>query len=93
MSKFNGEEITRIITALNGGINPVGETNADNDRYENLKNLETIIDCLLDDIQSLIPNKNRYEYSVKRAGNEAVEYLREIRERITDWFKEYEVKE
>ena len=41
----------------------------------------------------MIPNKNRYEYSVKRAGNEAVEYLREIRERITDWFKEYEVKE
>lgn len=93
MSKFNGEEITRIITALNGGINPVGETNADNDRYENLKNLETIIDCLLDDIQLLIPNKNRYEYSVKRAGNEAVEYLKEIRERITDWFKEYEVEE
>lgn len=93
MSKFNGEEITKIITALNGGINPVGETNADNDRYENLKNLETIIDCLLDDIQLLIPNKNSYEYSVKRAGNEAVKYLREIRERITDWFKEYEVEE
>lgn len=93
MSGFNVEEITKIIDALNGKINPVGETNADNDRYENLKNLEGIIDWLLDDIQLLIPNKNSYEYSVKRAGNEAVEYLNEIRERITDWFKEYEVEE
>ena len=93
MSKFNSEEIVRIIDALNGGITPVGETNADECSYANLKNLETIIDYLLDNIQLIIPNRNSYEYSVKRIGDEAVTYLRSVRENINEWMKEYGVKE
>lgn len=90
MNKFNSEEIVRIIDALNGGITPVGETNADECSYANLKNLETIIYCLLDDIQFLITSRNSYEYSVKRIGNEAINYLIDVRNRINDWLKEYE---
>lgn len=93
MSKFNGEEIVRIIDALNGGITPVGETNADERSYLNLKNLENIIDCLMDDIQLLIPNRNSYEYSVQLIGNEAVRYLQRVRKNINEWMKEYGVEE
>lgn len=93
MSKFDGEEIVRIIDALNGAIRPIGETNTDNQRYDNLKNLETIIDCLLDDIQLLIPNRSLYEYSMNRIGDEAVEYLQRVRENINEWMKEYGVEE
>ena len=93
MNKFNGEEIVRVVETLNGSIQPVGETNTDNQRFDNLKDLETVIDCLLDDIQLLIPNRNSYEYSVERAGVEAVAYLQRIEQSITDWLKEYEVEE
>ena len=93
MSKFNSEEIVRIIDALNGGITPVGETNADERSYENLKRLENILDELLDSIQWLFPNRNSYEYSVKRIGDEAVTYLRSVRENINEWMKEYGVEE
>ena len=93
MSKFKGEEIIKIIDALNGSISPVGETNVDNQRYDNLKNLENIINCFLDDIQMLIPNRNSYEYSVQRIGNEAVEYLQRVRENINEWMQEYDVEE
>ena len=91
MDKIESETIVRIIDSLNGNVIPVGETNTDNKRFDNLKALEEIIDCLLDDIQMLIPNRNSYEYSVKRAGNEAVEYLQEVRSRINFWMKEYEI--
>ena len=93
MSKFDGEEIVRIIDALNGGITPVGETNTDERSYLNLKNLENIIDCLMDDIQLLIPNRNSYEYSVQLIGNEAIRYLKRVREDISEWMKEYGVEE
>lgn len=91
MDKFDTETIIKIIDALNGSVRPVGETNTDNKRFDNLKALEEIIDCLLDDIQMLIPNRNIYEYSVNRAGNEAVEYLQEVRSRINFWMNDYEI--
>ena len=52
-----------------------------------------IINCFLDDIQMLIPNRNSYEYSVQRIGNEAVEYLQRVRENINEWMQEYDVEE
>ena len=91
MDKIDVETIIKIIDALNGSVKPIGETNADNKRFDSLKALEEIINCLLDDIQVLIPNRNSYEYSVKRAGNEAVEYLQEVRNRINLWMNDYEI--
>ena len=93
MSKFNSEEIVKIVEKLNGNLAPVGETNADERSYENLKRLENILDELLDSIQWLFPNRNSYEYSVKRIGDEAVTYLRSVRENINEWMKEYGVEE
>ena len=93
MSKFSDEEIIKIIESLNGSIEPIGETNTDNQRFENLKNMEKIMNCLLDDIQFLIPRRNSCEYSVQRAGIEAVRYLLDVRENINDWMKEYEVQD
>lgn len=91
MDKIDVETIIKIIDALNGSVKPVGETNEDNKRFDNLKTLEEIIDCLLDDVQMLIPNRNRCEYSMNRVSDEAVGYLREVRSRIDFWMKEYEI--
>ena len=93
MKRLGIEEIVTIVENLNGHLEPIGETNADNISFGNLENLERIIDCLLDDIQLLIPNKDSYEYSVQRIGNEAVEYLQRVRENINEWMQEYDVEE
>lgn len=65
-----------IVKKLVGRIDPVGETNTDNDRYENLKVMTELVDALLTDIDMVaMYNKNRQEFSRKRAGGFASKFL------------------
>jgi len=51
-----------IVKKLVGKINPVGETNTDNARYENLKVMTGLVDNLLVDINTVaLNNKNKQE--------------------------------
>lgn len=65
-----------IVKSLIGPINPIGETNADNKRFENLKEM-----CeLLDEIHTAIDDiayqyKGMSEFSIKRACDYANEQL------------------
>ena len=71
-------EIYDVVTKLVGGIDPVGETHTDNDRFENLKVMCDLVEKLLTDIDGVIPNKRRYEFSMKRAGEYADEFYTRI---------------
>lgn len=67
---------TEIVKKLIGEVRPVGETNTDNQRFENLKNLCDLTNQLvsmIDDVSHL--NKDRQEYSMKRAGEYAHGFL------------------
>lgn len=68
-------ELHEIITKLNGPISPVGETHTDNVRYENLKTAVELVEWLLTDINHVAINKDRSEYSMKRAGEYAAKFL------------------
>lgn len=63
--------IHEVITKLVGPIKPIGETQTDNDRFENLKIMIDLVDKLLSDIDEIIHYKDRQEYSMKRAGEYA----------------------
>ena len=82
--RFSSEEISDIVMKLIGEVEPVGETNADNRRYDNLLLLLNTVDILLDEIQFVMPYSEYVEYSMKRAGKEAVKWGKEKRE----WFNE-----
>ena len=71
-------DIHEVVTKLVGPIKPVGETHIDNDRYENLKIMCDLIDKLLTDVDRVIPNKRRDEYSMKRAGEYADNFFTQI---------------
>ena len=68
-------EIYEIVVKLIGPIEPIGETNADNERLENLKEMTNLVDILIYDIGSVIKNKDRPEYSMKRAGKFADDFF------------------
>jgi len=72
--------IHEIVKKLIGAINPVGDTGMDNDRLENLKAMTRLINDLLVDIVIVATeNKDRQEYSRKKAGEFANKFLDEIR--------------
>lgn len=67
-----------VIKKLIGPINPVGETTEDNKRFANLEEMTTVVNKLLYDIYQVSKEKDRHEYSVKKAGEYAHEFLKEV---------------
>ena len=73
-------DIYDVVTKLVGKINPVGESNEDDRRFENLNTLTDLIDKLLSDIEYVARQNNEPEYSVSRAGKFASKFLDQIEE-------------
>ena len=71
-------DIYDVVIKLTGPIKPVGETYADNERYENLKVMCSLVEKLLFDIDAVIPNKDSHDYNVKRAGEYAGKFFDKI---------------
>ena len=69
-------EIYEIVTKLVGKINPVGETDTDNERFENLKIICELVEKLVVDIDTVgYSNKNAYEFSKKRAAEYSEKFI------------------
>lgn len=65
-----------VTMKLIGPVEPVGETNMDNDRYENLKDLTNLTNQLLTVIDSIANQfQNNHQYSMKRAAVHCNEFL------------------
>ena len=77
-------EYYSIITKLIGPVDPVGETNADNARFENLRNLIELTDTLIGDIQRVSTSKDRPEHSMSRAGKMAGGFLSDLYDCLGD---------
>ncbi len=73
-------DLHEIVKKLVGLIKPIGETNTDNERFENLKVLCHLIENLMMDIEDMAYyNKNSHEFSVKRAGEFGDKFLNAIK--------------
>lgn len=71
-------DMHEVVAKLVGEIGPVGEAREDDERFENLKVMTELVDKLLTDIDRVIPNKRRVEFSMKRAGVFADEFFTQI---------------
>lgn len=58
-----------VVKKLVGEINPIGEADIDDARFENLKAMTELVERLLTDINAVAFNEIRVEYSMKRAGD------------------------
>ena len=66
--------ITDVVFKLIGKVKPVGESNEDSIRYENLQNLCLLTSDLIEQIKT-IANSDSYEYSNKKASELAKDFL------------------
>lgn len=71
-------DIHGVVKKLVGSIRPIGETNADNIRFENLKVMTELVDSLLFDISYVAKEKDQPEFSVQRAGKYADKFFKEL---------------
>lgn len=70
---------TEILKKLIGPVSPVGETNEDDRRFENLQAMCVVANDLIVELNRIaIKNKRASEYSVKRAGEYADNCLKNI---------------
>jgi hypothetical protein len=68
-----------VVRKLVGKVDPVGETSTDDVRFENLKVMCELVGRLLTDIDAVATNnKNRVEFSMKRAGEYASDFYTRI---------------
>ena len=81
---MNEENVIEVIYKLVGEINPIGETTTDDERYENLNIMIKVVDILVGDINDVTAYRNRVEYSMKKAGIRAAEYIDELRSLLED---------
>lgn len=70
--------VVEIVENLIGEITPIGETNEDEVRFENLKLMCDLANSLISKIDNVsYENKDRQEYSIKRAAEYAERFLTE----------------
>ena len=68
-------DIYEVTKKLIGEIDPIGETNTDNERFENLKSTTELVEKLLADIDDVKHRySNNYQYSMKRASEFASKF-------------------
>ena len=78
--RFSDKQLADIIMELIGEIEPVGETNTDDKRFDNLLRLQNTVDILLDEIYYVTPYIGKYAYSMHRSGKQAVSWMQEKQE-------------
>ena len=77
MNKPTTNEIWNLLDYLIGETNAVGESNIDNEIYDNLVKLIEITDLCLDKISYASLTSNRHEYSMRKIGRKALQYFAE----------------
>ena len=75
----DAEVVSNVVLRLVGPVMPIGETTEDDRRFENLKHLTAVIDALLVEVRQVEREGRRPEYSIRRAGDYARNFLLEMK--------------
>lgn len=73
-----------LVMKMNGPIKPAGETNADDKRLENLKELTRVSSMIIDDIADVAAYSARYEHSIQVLSKAAIDHLEGIRDYLNN---------
>ena len=91
--RFSSDEVADVVFKIVGEIEPVGETETDNDRFSNLQTLIDTLDILIDEVTFVLPCENRYEESMQRAGQEVRHWIKDKRQQFAYNLGEGELNE
>lgn len=78
---------TEIINKLVGHIHPVGETNEDAKRYQNLLDHIKLVDELIMQLVEVSECEKRHEASIKRSGIEANKFIKSTFEYLSQFIQ------
>ena len=84
--RFSSDEIADIVMKLTGEVYPVGSSEVDRNRFDNIILLMNVVDILIDEIQLQVPCQNDYAASVKKIGLEAARWVMEKKEYFDNYF-------
>ena len=73
-----------VTKKLLGDIDPVGESNIDEKRLENLEETIQLVDRLIYDIFQVSLNRNSQYHSIKILGERAHEYLKSLKYQLEE---------
>lgn len=80
------EVIKEVFNKLVGGIEPVGSTEIDEKKLENLKvQTSLIFDLVLDVKDVALYNKDRIEFSMKETGQHADKFLQNLVDELGEY--------
>lgn len=83
---FGSDEVADLVMRVIGEIEPVGETHTDDARLVHLQILLNTLDILIDEVMiDVLPCASRHEYSMQRAGKEALKWAKEKSELFNDF--------
>ena len=87
--RLSSSQLADILLSLIGDIEPTGDSFIDHDRLCNLLKLQETLDVLLDEMYYICPYSENTEYSMKEAGNTAVNWFEEKRNWLNNLLEEY----
>ncbi len=90
---MNSETIIDVLDRLVGNIHAIGLSHVDNERYENLLNMEEVAYYIIDELLKELSNVERYEASMNISGKKAFTILENIRDDLNDYLDDYEIEE
>ena len=80
LQTFKIMDYWKIVRKLIGRIEPIGETNEDARRLNNLKEMCSLVENLITDIDDMAyQNRDAYQFSVKQSAEYATDFLNRIR--------------
>lgn len=87
--KLSSRQLAYILLSLIGDIEPTGDSFVDHARLYNLLKLQDTLDILLDEIYYICPYSDDNEYSMKGAGETALDWFEEKRDWMNNLLEEY----
>ena len=87
--RLSSSQLADILLSLIGDIEPTGDAFVDHNRLCNLLKLQETLDVLLDEMYYICPYSEKTEYSMKEAGNTAVNWFEEKRNWLNNLLEEY----
>ena len=90
-AKLSDRQICDMVIMLVGGeVEPVGDSAIDSERHDNLVRLQNVVDSLLDEIYNVCNYHDSRYASMEKAGKQAIAWMEEKRDWLTDIFAEGE---
>ena len=81
---MSSENIIEVMEVLIGRVNPRGETNIDNERFDNQEKMIDCVDHMINQLSENAVLRNNSAHSISIAGERAFGFLKNLHDSLED---------